>query len=103
MVYQIAFDEMDWQIAPTGARFKVVKVGDRQLRLLEFGRDLDHPQWCLTGHIGYVIEGEMEVEFDHTVVIFRQGDGVQIPAGERDRHRPRARTEQVRLIFVEET
>jgi quercetin dioxygenase-like cupin family protein len=43
-----------------------------------------------TGHVSYVIEGEMEIEFDDRVEKYRAGDGLVIPAGMMDRHRPKA-------------
>ena len=93
---------MPWETSPSGVRFKVQPLQAQQLRLLEFGRDLQHPHWCTTGHIGYIIEGVMEVEFERGgVVVYRAGDGVAIPAGDADKHRPRALTDRVRLIFVE--
>jgi mannose-6-phosphate isomerase-like protein (cupin superfamily) len=100
---RVAFDEMPWETSPSGVRFKVRTIGSQQLRLLEFTRDLDHPHWCTTGHVGYVLDGEMEVDFGSGTVVFRTGDGVAIPPGEADKHRPRARTDRVRLIFVEAT
>jgi quercetin dioxygenase-like cupin family protein len=99
---RIAFEEMPWQTSPSGVRFKVKRLEGHQLRLLEFSQDLDHPHWCTTGHVGYVVDGEMEVEFEGgAIVVLRAGDGLAIPAGEADRHRPRALTERVRLVFVE--
>jgi quercetin dioxygenase-like cupin family protein len=100
--YRIAFNEITWQTAPSGVRFKVYKEGTQQLRLLEFGRDLNHPDWCVTGHIGFVIEGEMEIEFDDEVITYQTGDGIVIPAGEKHRHRPKAVSEKVKIVFVEE-
>jgi arsenate reductase len=45
----------------------------------------------------------MEVAFAEGAAIrFQAGDGVCIPAGWPDRHRPTALSERVRLIFVEE-
>jgi mannose-6-phosphate isomerase-like protein (cupin superfamily) len=99
---RVAFDEMPWETSPAGVRFKVQKVGARQLRLLEFSRDLEHPHWCTTGHLGYVLEGAMEVEFSTGSQVFREGDGVAIPSGEVEKHRPRALTDRVRMIFVED-
>ena len=100
--YRIAFDEIPWTESGLGARSKVRRLGDRQLRLVEFGRDLVHPDWCITGHLGYVLEGEMEVEIDGGSLIFHAGDGIHFPPGEADRHRPIARSEIVRLVFVED-
>jgi mannose-6-phosphate isomerase-like protein (cupin superfamily) len=100
---RVAFDDMPWNVSPAGVRFKVHRDGNRQLRLLEFTRELDHPHWCETGHIGFVLEGEMEVTFaDGSTVHYRSGDGLSIPGGEAEKHRPRTLTNLVRLIFVEE-
>jgi quercetin dioxygenase-like cupin family protein len=101
--YRVALDELPWKTSPAGVRFKAYEGAERRLRLLEFGRDLDHPGWCTTGHVGYLLEGEMEVEFDDRIVTFRAGDALVFPAGEADRHRPRALTDRVRMIFLEET
>jgi quercetin dioxygenase-like cupin family protein len=55
-----------------------------------------------TGHVRYVIEGDMEIEFDDRVEKYRAGDGLVIPAGMMDRHRPKALSDRVRLVFVED-
>ena len=99
---RVAFDDLPWETSPSGVRFKVQRVGRQQLRLVEFGGDLHHPHWCLTGHLGYVLEGEMEVAFASGSVVFRAGDGLAIAAGDAERHRPKALTDRVRLIFVED-
>jgi mannose-6-phosphate isomerase-like protein (cupin superfamily) len=99
---RIAFDDLPWETHTSGVRFKAHAMGTRQLRLLELTPALDHPHWCETGHVGYVVEGELAIEFAGESLIFRAGDGVSIPPGPTDRHRPRAISERVRLIFVEE-
>jgi quercetin dioxygenase-like cupin family protein len=100
---RVPFDQLPWEASSAGVRFKIHRIDDhRQLRLLEFTRELNHPHWCTTGHIGYVLEGEMEIEFDHGSEVFRAGDGVVITQGEKEKHRPKALTGRVRLIFVEE-
>jgi arsenate reductase len=99
---RIAFDSLPWEMSTSGVRSKTQAVGSQQLRLLEFTRDLHHPHWCETGHIGYVLEGELEIEFEGAAIAFRAGDGISIPPGLSDRHRPRALSERVRLIFVED-
>jgi quercetin dioxygenase-like cupin family protein len=100
--YRVPFDDLPWQTSPAGVLFKTHPVGGSQLRLLEFTPNLVHPQWCVTGHVGYVVEGELEIEFVGHVERYRAGDGVTIPGGEADKHRPRAITVRVRLVFVEE-
>jgi arsenate reductase len=103
MVQRVAFDDMPWQISASGVRFKIQRLGPRQLRLLEFTRELDHPHWCEAGHVGYVLEGAMEVTFaEGEPVSFRAGDGINIATGTAERHRPKALTDRVRLILVED-
>lgn len=98
---RIAFDDLPWEVSAAGNRSKTQVLGSRQLRLVEFTPELDHPHWCERGHIGYVLEGELEIEFDRGALTFRAGDGISIPPGLLDRHRPRALSELVRVIFVE--
>jgi len=102
--YRTKFDEIEWQATPEGARFKVCEIDGKQIRLLEFGRDLRHPDWCARGHTGCILTGEMRLEFENGAdVIYRAGDLLHIPAGAADRHRPSASSELVRVIFWEET
>lgn len=101
---RVAFDDMPWNTSAGGVRFKLHRDGDRQLRLLEFTRELSHPHWCEMGHIGFVLEGEMEVAFaDGSTIHYRAGDGLSIPGGMAEKHRPRALSDLVRLIFVEDS
>jgi quercetin dioxygenase-like cupin family protein len=100
-MYYIQFDEMGWDLSESGVRSKRFFDGSTQMRLLEFGRDLDHPNWCEIGHLGYVLEGECEIEFENSIITLRKGDGISIPNGTDRKHRPRAISEKVRMIFFE--
>jgi quercetin dioxygenase-like cupin family protein len=100
--YRVPFDDLPWQTSPAGVLFKAHRIGGSQLRLLEFTTELVHPHWCATGHVGYVIEGDMEIEFEDRVEHYRAGDGLIVPAGMMDRHRPKALSDRVRLVFVEQ-
>ena len=54
------------------------------------------------GHIGYMIEGELEVTFsDHTIRLIR-GDGLFIPSGEESKHEATACTAIARVLLVDE-
>jgi mannose-6-phosphate isomerase-like protein (cupin superfamily) len=99
--YRVPFGDLPWQTSPAGLRFKAHTFGDSRLRVIEITPAVAHPQWCVAGHVGYVLEGDVEIEFDHRVEHYRPGDGVVIPAGEADRHRPRALSPRVRIVFVE--
>jgi len=125
--YKIDFEAMPWVEGAAGARYKVFKHEGKQIRLVEFTKSLRAKRsnldedWCRKGHIGYLLEGKLEVEFDVAwascpctegqatgrmpvgrVVTFKAGDGVFIPAGETHKHKARAVTEVVRLVMVEE-
>ncbi len=103
MDYRVNFAEIEWQSTPEGARFKACEINGKQVRLLEFGRNFEHPDWCSRGHLGFLLEGEMRVEFENGAdIIYRAGDLLHIPPGEADRHRPSALSENVRIIFLEE-
>jgi quercetin dioxygenase-like cupin family protein len=99
--YKVDFDKIEWHCPTKGAKFKVYKLADRQLRLVEFRKKFIEHDWCTKGHIGYVLEGQLEVEFDGEIVTFSAGDGIFIPQGEKDKHKARVLSESVRLILVE--
>ncbi len=82
-------------------RAKTVRLGARQLRLVEYTPELA-PHWCELGHLGYVLEGRLEVEFPAGAVVFEPGDGLTISAGPEHRHRGCALTDVVRVVFVED-
>jgi quercetin dioxygenase-like cupin family protein len=101
-MYRIDFNQIKWETTEQGVSAKSFQEETRQIRLLEFGPDLNHQEWCEIGHLGYVLEGEFEIEFANQVIKFKKGDGISIPPGEKDKHRPKALSKKVRLIFFEE-
>ena len=99
---RIPFGSMTWDTPAAGVRSKAHAEGGRRLRLLELGPEFVEPEWCQKGHIGYVLEGELEIDFGGRLVTFRAGDGLWIPPGDAHKHKARALTERVVLILVEE-
>ncbi len=83
-----------------GLRFKARRHGDTQLRLVEYTPEMA-PHWCEKGHIGYILEGQFEIEFADGKALFQAGDGVVIPAGPEHRHMGKALSPVVRVVFVE--
>jgi Cupin domain len=98
----IAFDEIAWLTVAPGLRTKTVVHGGRKLRLVELGRDFVEPDWCTRGHAGLVLEGAIDIDVAGTVLRFRAGDGLFIPAGEEHHHRHHATLATARLFLVEE-
>lgn len=99
---KVVFDSLAWQEAMPGARFKVFGDGQKQLRLLEFTAEFVEPDWCEKGHIGIVLNGELEIDFRGKVVRYPEGSAIFIPAGAAHGHKGRAITPTVRLFLVEE-
>ncbi|MCD4844480.1 MAG: cupin domain-containing protein [Methanosarcinales archaeon] len=99
---KIDFSSIPWEIPAVGVRFKAYESNGRQLRLVEFSDEFIENDWCTKGHIGYILEGKLEVNFDGNVVVFNTGDGLFIPAGEKDKHIGKVLTKTVKMIFVED-
>ena len=99
---RVDFDSLPWQSPSKGARYKAFQQGNRRLRLLEFSRGFVEPDWCMKGHIGYVLDGELDIDFNGDPVHFSAGDGVFIPPGTENKHMAKVLTDVVRLILVED-
>ena len=99
--YKIDFSTVEWESPMPGVRHKAVIEGGVKLRLVEYTPEMA-PHWCDRGHVGQILEGDFEIEFDGGAQVFRAGDGVLIPSGEQHRHMARVLSAVVRAIFVEE-
>ncbi len=98
----IDFDSIPWQSPLPGARFKAYREGSKQIRLLEFSSEFVEPDWCEKGHVGFVLEGTLEVDFKGHVVTYSEGSGIFITPGAETAHKARSITPVVRLILVED-
>jgi len=99
---KVDFDLIPWESPMNGVRFKPYGHGGKRVRLVEFSRDFVELDWCTKGHIGYILEGEMEIDFDGNIVHFASGDGIFIPTGEEYKHIAKVLTDVIRLILVED-
>ncbi len=100
--YKIDFKSIPWESPADGVRFKAYEQDGKKLRLVEFYKDFVEPDWCSKGHIGLILEGQMEIDFDGDKEVFGPGDGIFIPAGQQHRHKGRVLTVKVTAILVEE-
>jgi mannose-6-phosphate isomerase-like protein (cupin superfamily) len=100
--YKIDFESMPWESPAVGAKVKAYERNGRQLRLVEFTREFAEPVWCTEGHIGYILEGQLEINFDGKIVVLGPGDGLFIPPGDKHKHIGRALTDVVKIILVED-
>lgn len=100
--YKILFENIPWESPLPGARFKAYEQGGKRLRLVEFTDKLVEPDWCQKGHVGYVLTGELEINFDGKVISYKTGDGIFIPSGEEHKHMAKVQSGTVQLVLIEE-
>jgi hypothetical protein len=98
----IHFVNVEWEHPQEGVKQKVYSNGDKQLRLLRFNDNFIEHDWCTKGHVGYVLCGEMKIDFDGEIKRYSQGDGLWIDAGEQSKHKVSIeKGNQVELILFE--
>jgi quercetin dioxygenase-like cupin family protein len=99
--YEVDLSRIPWESPMTGVRIKVDKQGTKQLRLVEYTKEMP-PHWCEKGHYGYLLAGRFEVKFPDRVEVYSPGDGLFIPPGPEHKHMGKALTDIVKVFFVEE-
>jgi hypothetical protein len=100
--FKVSFASMEWQEVRPGVRHEVYCEGSRQLRLVEFETSDGFASWCQVGHIGYVLTGGLDIDFNGTVLSFVAGDELFIPSGAATRHRGVFITPGTRLLMIED-
>lgn len=100
--YKVDFANLPWDEGRPGMRQKVHRENGRVLRLVEFSTSEGFDGCCEQGHIGYVLEGGLRIEFPDKVLSFHVGDGLFIPAGAASAHRAVSIVPGTRLLMVEE-
>jgi len=97
----VDFANLPWQTPAPGLRFKSSVWHGQKLRLLEFTTEYVELDWCRKGHIGYLLAGELEIDFSGTHRQLQAGQGLFIDEGEDCKHKARAITNLATLILVE--
>jgi len=101
--FKVDFASIDWCEGRPGVRYKSYREGSQQVRLVEFSTSDGDPHWCELGHIGYVLQGGLTIDFNGTLVSFAAGDGLFIPPGAATAHRGVSIVPGTRLFMVEES
>ncbi len=99
---KLVFSSVDWTDKADGIWEKAFDIYNKRFRLLKLRKGLSHPDWCETGHSGYVVSGELEIIFDRRTLKFGQGDALFIEAGKDERHIPKPLTAEVILFLIED-
>jgi quercetin dioxygenase-like cupin family protein len=100
MKYLVQFETLAWESVAPGIRHKVHRVDAVVLRLVEYSQEMV-PHWCSKGHIGHIIAGALELEFEAERVRFDTGSALFIPPGPEHAHRAIVLTPRATALFVE--
>ncbi|PXF61701.1 MAG: hypothetical protein C4B59_02255 [Candidatus Methanogaster sp.] len=74
--YLIDFKNMEWETPAPGVRYKAHTHDNHKIRLLEFTEEFVEDDWCTKGHTGYIVEGNLLINFNGRLSTFRAGDWV---------------------------
>jgi hypothetical protein len=91
----------DWEDEGPGIRARVGRAAGSRWALVEYGAAAQRDEWCTDGHRGYVVEGQIEYEFDDGSPPLRlaHGQGFVLAAGSGHRgHNPGPGTTRLFLI-----
>jgi quercetin dioxygenase-like cupin family protein len=98
--YKAEFDKLEWESPIKGVRHKYMDQNNLRIRIVEYSKEMPL-HWCEKGHYGYLIEGQLEIEYENEKIVYRSGDGIFIPDGFDHKHRGKALTEKVLVFFME--
>ena len=98
-----SFKDIDWNTETKGVREKRLALDDVSIRLLEINDELKHPDWCVTGHIGFVVEGSFVLDINGEERILEKSDVFNVKDGiHSHRHKPKViKGGRVLLLLVE--
>lgn len=101
--YSIDHQSVSWTDKAPGFKTKELVKEGVKLRFAEFSAGFEEKEWCLNGHLGYVLDGETEVHFENgKKVIYRKEDLIYIPRGEEHKHKAIVKEgKKITILFFE--
>ncbi len=99
--YKVDFSSIPWETPAPGVRFKAVQENDNQVRIVEFTKEFVEPDWCKKDHVGYILEGQLEINYNGKKIVYNPGNALSIPEGEDHKHMAKTITDVVKIFLVE--
>ncbi len=99
---RVDFDSAEWRTTAPGARHKFAERDGKRIRLVEFADTFVEHDWCPRGHVGYLLEGELEIVFEGRSERVGPGEGFIIRSGGAEKHKARSLGPVARMILVED-
>jgi quercetin dioxygenase-like cupin family protein len=101
MGYIVDLAQSEWEHPAPACRMKECRRHGVLVRLVEFARGYQENGWCTQAHTGYVLSGELDIEFRLGTVRAAAGDAIVIPPGALHEHRAHVVGDVARLILFE--
>jgi len=60
----VPFDAEQWAHEADGVRALVRDVDGKRWAVVDYAPGSGRPEWCSVGHLGFVLSGEIEYEFE---------------------------------------
>lgn len=103
LLNRISFEEFMWEHVKDGLEQKVYSADDHRIRLLRVRDTFKEDAWCTNGHVGFVLKGEMQIDFNGRLEHYSGGDGLWIEQGEHAKHKMLIeKGKTVELVIFEE-
>lgn len=96
----IALHDLSWADDVPGIRAREAQEQGRRWAIVEYGPQARREEWCLDGHAGFVLEGQVEYEFsdqEHAMVV-SSGDAFTLATGRG--HRGRNTGDSIARLFL---
>lgn len=98
----VVFEDLSWKSPALGVRMKSFVQNGKRLRLVEFSHQFEESDWCRKGHIGYLLDGTLEIDFGGELRTLTLGNGFLIPAGDDFKHKAKVIGDKAVIFLVED-
>jgi len=97
----VRLSEIDWSADVEGIQVRELIVDERRWALVHYAPGSLRHEWCEDGHLGVVLSGQIEYEFEDggDPLTGRQGDAFTLSTGRGHRGHNRGATETILLVI----
>ena len=79
------FSQREMKKNPDHTSVREIVVGNKHVEIVEYEENASHSDWCIAGHIGFVLDGEIMYELEDGELRILKGKGFLLPSGTRHR------------------
>jgi quercetin dioxygenase-like cupin family protein len=99
----IGLGSIPWADDVPGIKARETHVDGRRWAIVEYDPHARREEWCLDGHAGFVLEGEVEYEFSDgdPAMLVSEGDAFTLATGRGHRGR-NTRDTNARLFLIDD-